>query len=699
MRHFFLLLALLLFAAIATAQQDGVTLKRVAPSVPIPLPDDLAVWEPMVKGLYVPIEVEALPLVRETRAANNTCPSGDNNNLPAFNVSADGTTYFSSDLTIVNGYTVQASDPLVCTTSPLPNGRGYRTAWYRFIAPATGQLTVTTLPNFSHREDYDTIVSVLKGSSCAAASVVACNDDANGFLSQVDLSVDQGQTYFIEVADYNLEVSGEAKVNISVRIDSADFSTTNTSWNQTPAIRSRHIAKVINDKVYVFGGQTIVDDDAPTRTGTTHVFNPADGTWQQKATMPGVCSPQGYSNTDAAYYVNQDGAGNILRRVFFPSGYVGDAEIHSGKNCVYDVNTDRWSEGTDAPFIDGDAPVYTSVLNFSNGFAVVGGLKGRFFNAVDDNTSRDVYTYFVDNDLWLVNTPFPPLPNGRYAHTGVTLLDQFMCVTGGVRSSADGNVLLTDTLCLNITLPGNGWQTIAGLNIPRFNASSAIGADGSWIVYGGVSINSANQLYAVPEIEIYDVEAGEWVVLDDRFDIANPARTWASGGVVAGDLWAIGGEANIASNGFGGFITNFVERVANIPRINPPVGNDIFLPFMARNKVLNRNLQAQAIPIGIGQLVENNFNETGDRFDVYAFTAPAPDEYVFTLTNVPSGDNYDIYLYLGDKTAIDFSDNVGNSNERIAADLSSGLHYLVVVAEENPTSSPTQNYRLLIQTP
>ncbi len=702
MRRFFLLSMLLLLtctALVTAQQQDAFSLQRVAPSAPIPLPDDLPMWEPMVQGLYVPVELEPMPIVRGSRAANDSCPSGDNNNLPTFNVSADGTIYFASDLTIVNGYTVDSSDPVVCSESPLPNQRGYRTAWYRFIAPATGQLTVTTLPNFSHREDYDTILTVLKGDSCATAVVMACNDDADGLLSMVDLNVSQGQTYFIEIADYNLEVSGEAKVNVSVRLDSVDLSTTNPNWNQPPAIRSRHVSEVIDDKIYVFGGQTIVDEVAPTRTGATHVFDPADGTWQQKATMLSACSTQGYSNTDATFYVNEDlDSGETLRRVFFPSGYVGDAEIHSGINCVYHVDTDSWSVGNNAPYIDDDAPIYTSVLNFSNGFAVIGGLRDRFFNAVDGNTSSDVYTYFVDNDLWLVNTPFPPLPNGRYAHTGVTLFDQFLCVTGGVRSTADGNVLLTDSLCLSITLPGNGWQTIAGLNVPRFNASSAIGKDGSWIVYGGVSINDQNQLYAVPEVEVYDAELGSWVVLDDRFDISDPARTWANGGVANGDLWVIGGEADVASSGFGGFITNLVERIANIPQLNPPSGNDVFIPFAVRDRVFKRSLQTQAIPMGIRHLVQNNFNETGDRFDVYTFTAPLADEYVISLTNVPSGDNYDLFLYASDKTELNRSENVGNSNEIITNQLADGVYYLLVAVEENTTPDPTGNYRLFIET-
>ena len=692
MRRFILLLTpLLVITTLVNAQRPERTLPAsTTPSEPIVLPDDLPGWELMVSGLYEPVELEPVSMVRGSRAADDNCPAGDEN-LPDFNVSADGTTYLASDLTVVNGYTVEESDPLVCATDADFPTRGFRTAWYKFVAPATGQLTVTTLPNFSYRENYDTILTVLGGNSCEEARPLACNDDANGLLSEVNLQVAQGQTYFIEVADYNLEVSGEAKLSLQVRIDSADFTNTDPAWNTLAARRSRHVSKVIDDKIYVFGGQTVVDATTPVRTGRTDVFDPADGTWSSRAAMLGVCADKGYSNVDAVYFVNEDEDGNTTRKVYFPSGYVGDTEIHSGIHCVYDVDRNIWTTGTNAPFLDNDAPIYTSILKFDRGFFVVGGLLGRFLDSSDGNTSSDVYFYDVTNDLWSINAPIPALPGGRYAHTGITLYNQFLCVTGGLRSENDANLLLTDSLCLNTNAPGNGWETIAGLNVPRFNASSALGEDGSWIVYGGIDQNQD----AVSEIEVYDFADNQWVVLDDRFDIDNPARAWAEGGVVNGDLYAIGGEADIAG-GFGGFITPLVERVADIPLINPTGALRTFLPLSARDYLLRQTLDSSAIELRPGNVIEGNFNAVGDRLDVYAVTLPEEGMYSFVLNNVPRGDNYDLYLYLEDKTLLDSSQNVGNSNEAIAGILPAGRFYLFVVAEENTTPDPTGNYRLSI---
>lgn len=706
-RLIFLFIFLGLVTTLAAAQQAREpALVRTEGAIPLPLPDDVA-WRDLVQGLYVPVELEPVPSGRYLRAANDVCPASGSN-LPAFNVSAAQggganafTTYLASDQTIVNGYTVDDDDPLACSLAPLANGKGYRTAWYRFTAPATGRLTVTTLPNFSNRENYDTIVTLLGGNSCQEAQVLACNDDANGLLSQVEAQVSQGEVYYIEVADYNLGVSGVAKLSLQVRLESADFSQTNPDWNETPAIRSRHATEVIDGLIYVFGGQTIVDDDTPTRTDATHVFNPATGEWSQKASMPGTCAELGYSNVDSVYYVSEDDAGNVQRRVYFPSGYVGDAEIHSAIHCVYDVDADRWSIGTPAPFIGGDAPIYAPVLTFSNGFSIIGGLQDRFFAAEDGNTSDTVYTYFVENDLWLIDNPFPALPGGRYAHTGVTLADRFFCITGGVRSTnGGGNVLLTDSLCLDQSQIGNGWQTIAGLNVPRFNASSALGEDGSWIVYGGVGVrtndNNQTELYAVPETEVYDFDAGVWIVLDDRFDIDNPARAWSRGGYVDGDLWVIGGEADIRGIGFGSFVTNFVERVRNIPLLNPPSGHDVFLPTTFVNARLSRTLTMQAVALGIGQEAQANFNEREDRFDVYQFMVTEPGQYQLRLTRVPIGDNYDLALYNDAKVRLKLSENVGNSDEVITQQLEAGTYFVIVAVEEDTTATATGNYRFVI---
>ncbi|HEX2838446.1 MAG TPA: S8 family serine peptidase [Phycisphaerales bacterium] len=88
--------------------------------------------------------------------------------------------------------------------------------WYQFTPFEDGQITIDT-----YGSDYDTVLSIFTTSSacaviingnCLNGSSVACNDDSAGGLqsSIADFEVDQGETYFIKVADYNPTEGGGA---------------------------------------------------------------------------------------------------------------------------------------------------------------------------------------------------------------------------------------------------------------------------------------------------------------------------------------------------------------------------------------------------------------------------------------------------------------------------------------------------------
>jgi hypothetical protein len=80
--------------------------------------------------------------------------------------------------------------------------------WYEFTPFEDGQITIDT-----YGSDYDTVLSIFTTSSARdhhqrqlpERSSVACSDDsAGGFQSFIgDFEVDQGETYFIKVADFN----------------------------------------------------------------------------------------------------------------------------------------------------------------------------------------------------------------------------------------------------------------------------------------------------------------------------------------------------------------------------------------------------------------------------------------------------------------------------------------------------------------
>ncbi len=93
--------------------------------------------------------------------------------------------------------TVSNDDPILCT-----GARGEATVWYRFAPQVNGLLTANTFGS-----DYDTVLAIFTGER-GALYRLACNDDAENTLqSSVTLDVHAGETYFIEVADYGVNIS------------------------------------------------------------------------------------------------------------------------------------------------------------------------------------------------------------------------------------------------------------------------------------------------------------------------------------------------------------------------------------------------------------------------------------------------------------------------------------------------------------
>ncbi len=71
--------------------------------------------------------------------------------------------------------------------------------WYRYTATITGEVTINTCGS-----QFDTKLAVYSGSSCYPTSsrLLACNDDACDWQSEVTINVTAGSTYLIEIGGY-----------------------------------------------------------------------------------------------------------------------------------------------------------------------------------------------------------------------------------------------------------------------------------------------------------------------------------------------------------------------------------------------------------------------------------------------------------------------------------------------------------------
>ena len=64
--------------------------------------------------------------------------------------------------TDVSLFTESASDPDLssCIAGSSTNSTGYRTAWFKVVAPINGYMKVETATNSDYKRNYDTVVAV-----------------------------------------------------------------------------------------------------------------------------------------------------------------------------------------------------------------------------------------------------------------------------------------------------------------------------------------------------------------------------------------------------------------------------------------------------------------------------------------------------------------------------------------------------------
>ncbi len=107
------------------------------------------------------------------------------------------------------GATTQGNDPShPCGSAPTP--KQSRSVWYRFRPGLSALYNVNT-----NGSDYDTVLSVWRG-SFGSLSNVACDDDGGmGLLSSLDVILNSGTTYYIEVLSFGNGSGGSLDLSIS----------------------------------------------------------------------------------------------------------------------------------------------------------------------------------------------------------------------------------------------------------------------------------------------------------------------------------------------------------------------------------------------------------------------------------------------------------------------------------------------------
>lgn len=155
-------------------------------------PDRLLYMRFDLPAAPTPTPPGATPTPTSTPPAPATPPPNDDFDRPT-----EATPLPFSQVLNTTYATVSNDDPILCT-----GARGEATVWYRFTPQVNGLLTANTFGS-----DYDTVLAIFTGERGALNQLV-CNDDAKNTLqSSVALEVHAGEAYFIEVADYGVNIS------------------------------------------------------------------------------------------------------------------------------------------------------------------------------------------------------------------------------------------------------------------------------------------------------------------------------------------------------------------------------------------------------------------------------------------------------------------------------------------------------------
>lgn len=668
--HLILTLVLLLgTAALASAQGEQPGENDEAQGLPLLVPPThMAVgeWEPLT---LEPVDPSEVPITPEVLIGSDSCADA-----PAFNVPG-GTQSVTNDMTS------SPDDPtLACMWDSPGSFQGYRTAWFKFNSSFSGIVTIDTAGS-----TYDTVLAVY-GGGCANPTQLACNDDYNYFTSRVTVSVFANQDYYVEVADWHLAVSDTATVNIAAWIDKE------TDWviddlMSTP--RTRHAAVILNNYIYVVGGQTVSFGN-PVRTPRVDRYNTNNGNWAVLTSMPAGSDGLGYSNTSAALVNNM---------IYLPSGYVGDSSIYDGTHWVYNIGADNWYNAATAPWAGGQPAIYHTAVAYTggnlNGYFLVGGLTGPLPLPSPNPTweaRAETYFYNPAQNSWSTRDA---MTTGRFGHTAAVQRignSDYICVVGGIGHDGDNPLLLSGGECYDIA--ANNWSLATNaLNYPRYNAGSAVDEDGNWFVFGGT--NNLGESVAITER--YDRATNTWIALPSRFNLGSedpneplrPARAWPRGGFIDQTLWVVGGHRNTSA---GDLIINLVEKLY-LPL------EDLYIPFVRFVSSTGEpdDTFATARRIVKNQPQEGAFHTPDDYVDIYYFTVTAPStNFTAKLTDMASGVDYDLAIYRNNKVFLNSSNHIGNMDETLNGTVNTGRYFLVVERVfPPPGSDPDPNtYRI-----
>jgi N-acetylneuraminic acid mutarotase len=550
--------------------------------------------------------------------------------------------------------TTDADDPAQSCTIGGPAANS-RSLWWSIGAPEDGQLTLSTITENPQR--YDTVVSLYQGSatcgSLSPAEEIACDDDTFAFQSRLTALVDADQSYLAEVTGWGAE-------NPAGELDIVVFFETDTRWQAPPGAvlpkyLHRHMAVTDGTYLYLIGGQD------PYLSSSVYRYEPKIATWLQLVDIP---SP--YSNSDGAY---------LEGRIYTPSGYAGGGSYqpYEGVHYTYIISDDIWT--VSAPMTSTGVlsePVAWGAIAADPDHGLYYHTGGRYGTAPGQPLDY-VLEYQAGTDSWRT---LPSMATPRYAHRAVFLAGE-LCVAGGLDQEAQP---MTSAECFD---PESGtWSLIADMHVPRSMFGSAVGQDGRWYVFGGLTVNTITQTLTTPKTEVYDPETETWILYDQHWSL-NQSRDWLTGTALEDEIFAAGGflpdEALVVDSFEGLLVRDEGSFFSYFPLVKKGLPSHIGTLHEPNN----------AIPFAYGPLasgteLQSDFGYAWDTEDFFFLVATEATDIQVQLSDIPDGSDYDLYLYGTDatgtpKSLFAASENGSNLDESFTVNgAPAGVYYIRV---------------------
>ncbi len=570
----------------------------------------------------------------------------------------------------VKDATEEASDPVLsCMWGTPSRTQGYRTVWYRLVAPVSGRINLNTF-----NSAYDTVLGVYSG-ECGSLTPIQCSDDSNGFTSNLTIGVSEASTYYIEVADWQPGLPEAATLNFSAVLQPVtplweDVTTRPSS----PAI-SRHATVALGGNLYVVGGQT-GNAGVPFLSNQLQVLDTGTDRWTNLASIPGA----GYSNTTAAL---------VNGRIYVPSGYNGNNLGYDGLHWMYDIGSNAWSTVANVPKVNGKnfAWAASAVPPQNNRYYLAGGITTTTILDPAAEVSSETFLYRPDANTWI---PLAPMQAGRYAHTAgwMSTNNLGFCVAGGLGvqegsgDDPDVAILHRSAECYTEI---SGWRYIGDMNIPRYGAGSVVGPDGRWYIFGGITF-ARNLILPVRQTEVYDPVRNTWTILGPPYDLGTismlPARAYPRGSMIGNELWVVGGS-----------IFDEGEQALPLTQTLFLPSNTAFLPAqIGRYSDFLRPDEnfTDARPLTFGVPQQRNFQRQLDFYDFFYFDLPSQQRVQINL-QVPEGNNFDLYLYGQNKLLWGSSTQPFNDQDETLDLVLPSRRYYVLVERVFPTENPDRD--------